>query len=522
VSVKFGMRLGLLCASTALLAALAPAGISAAATHPGAMHSIRIDPLLPVPRTHAPIAPAAGSPWEQLSNPPAFLPGAMLLLTNGKVLVQSQGPKNSGSREWWLLTPSKSGSYVDGTWSKVASLPSDYAPLYFASAVLPDGRVIVMGGEYNFGKDVETNRGAIYDPVTNAWKSVSAPKGTGWTNIGDAPSTVLADGTFMLGASGNYGVTAEALLNAKKLTWRSTGAGKSDGNEEEGWSLLPNGKVLTVDTSNIGNSEIYNPATGHWRSAGHTPVTLIDASGEVGPQILRPNGTVFAVGATGKTAIFHTSNGTWSKGPTLPKVHGKQLDEADGPAAVLPDGEVLLDASPGDYNPPSRVFIYNGSKLVTVPSPPGVANFASNYVYMMVLPTGQVLFNDRDGEFEVYNPTGSAKKAWLPSVTKVPTTLAAGHAYQLSGSQLNGLTQASAYGDDYQSATNYPLVRLTSEATGDIVYARTYDMTSMTVKPLAKSSVSFAMPASIPAGTYTLSVVANGLASAGVSVTVTG
>jgi len=39
---------------------------------------------------------------------------------------------------------------VNGTWLQLASLPPGYSPLYFASAVLPDGRLIVEGGEFNF------------------------------------------------------------------------------------------------------------------------------------------------------------------------------------------------------------------------------------------------------------------------------------------------------------------------------------------------------------------------------------
>jgi hypothetical protein len=424
------------------------------------------------------------------------------------------------SRNWWLLTPAKSGSYVNGTWSKAGTLPSDYAPLYYASAVLPDGRVIIMGGEYNFPKDAWTNLGAIYNPVTNTWKKVLAPKGSGWAHIGDAPCTVLANGTFMLGASGSY-TKAEALLNETKLTWRSTGKGKADANQEEGWSLLPDGQVPTVDTVDKRNSEIYTPSTRHWTSAGKTPFSLIDSHGEVGPQILRPNGTVFATGANGYTAVYDTGTGTWSKRPAFPLVNGKQLDIADGPAAILPDGDVLVDASPGEYKPPSRAFIFNGSTLAKVPNPPDAAHFASNDALMMVLPTGQVLFSNGYGGLDVYNPSGSPDPAWLPSITSVATTMTAGHTYGLTGSQLNGLTQASAYGDDYQSATNYPLVRLTSTATGDVYYARTHGMTSMTVAPEATSSVGFTLPAGIPASAYTLTVVANGLASAGVAVTVT-
>jgi len=203
-------------------------------------------------------------------------------------------------------------------------------------------------------------------------------------------------------------------------------------------------------------------------------------------------------------------------------IGGAQYDVADGPAAVLPDGDVLVAASPGDYTPPTHVFDYNGSTLTEVPDPPNTANMASNDAFMMVLPTGQVLFNDRIGDIEVYNATGSPQPGWLPAITTVPASLTAGSSYTLTGKQLNGLTQGAAYGDDYQDATNYPLVRITNTASGTVTYARTSGMTKMSVAPDVSSSVTFALPAGTPAGPGTLAVVANGLASAPVSVTVTG
>jgi hypothetical protein len=326
----------------------------------------------------------------------------------------------------------------------------------------------------------------------------------------------------MIGSAGFSGIKAQALLTESALTWRATGAGKADGNGEEGWSLLPDGRVLTVDTTDIGNSEIYNPATGRWASAGRTPVRLIDPDGEVGPQLLRPNGTVFASGATGRTAVYHTATGAWTTGPTFPVIGGKRFDTADAPAAVLPDGQVLVAASPGDYKPPTRVFDFNGTTLTRVSNPPNASLFASNDAYMLVLPTGQVLFNDRTGDFEVYNPAGSPRLTWMPSITAVPTALSAGGTYTLSGMQLGGLTQGSAYGDDYQSATNFPLVRITNAATGAVSYARTHGMTSMAVAPRQSSSVKFTLPAGIQAGASALVVVANGIASSPIDVTVTG
>ena len=87
------------------------------------------------------------SPWTPLNNQPNFLPfGAStpMLLTDGSVLVQ-----DTCATDWWKLTPDQHGSYVNGTWTQVASMPTDYAPYSNSSAVLRDGRLIIEGGEYN-------------------------------------------------------------------------------------------------------------------------------------------------------------------------------------------------------------------------------------------------------------------------------------------------------------------------------------------------------------------------------------
>src|SRR5213595_4031575 len=105
---------------------------------------------------------APGSPWQLLTNQPPVLdpfdcgPGNPILLTDGTVMLQ-----DDGCRDWWKLTPDEFGSYVNGTWTQLASTPAGYSPLYHSSAVLPDGRVIIEGGEYNFLQPVWTNLGAI-------------------------------------------------------------------------------------------------------------------------------------------------------------------------------------------------------------------------------------------------------------------------------------------------------------------------------------------------------------------------
>src|SRR5205085_4036893 len=93
-----------------------------------------------------------------LKNQPPDGANETFLLTDGTVLAHGY----SGS-DFWVLTPDKTGSYVNGTWKQVGSLQAGYSPSAFASQVLADGRVIVQGGEYsNGGNFTLTNQGAIY------------------------------------------------------------------------------------------------------------------------------------------------------------------------------------------------------------------------------------------------------------------------------------------------------------------------------------------------------------------------
>ena len=248
---------------------------------------------------------APNSPWQLLTNQPPVLdytdcgPGNPILLTDGTVMLA-----DNGCQDWWKLTPDEFGSYVKGTWTQLASLPDGYSPLYHASAVLPDGRVIIEGGEYIFSNGVFhpvwSDQGAIYDPLTDTWTLVVPPPFFGGfgpfpRTIGDAQSVVLFDGTFMLA---DCCTKDTALLDANTLTWTPTGKNKFDIHDEEGWTLLPNKKVLTVDAY-VGsydaagtNSEIYNPSSGKWSSAGSTIVQLWDSAATCGGQ----NNASFEVG----------------------------------------------------------------------------------------------------------------------------------------------------------------------------------------------------------------------------------
>lgn len=525
---------------------------------------------------HAPVRPAPilpGAPWMlafttmALSNP--------LLLTDGTVLAHAQCTPN-----WYRLTPDIHGNYKNGSWTAAAPMPAGYSPRFFGSQILPDGRVLVEGGEDNgpmnangFCKRAETTDGAIYDPVADSWISVPPPPGL--TQIGDASLMVLANGTVLLAP---WDTTDQAILDPATLTWTITGTGKQDPNNEENWTLLPDGNVLTVDadfdlpaSECIANSEVYSTATGSWTSAGSTINELSSCSGsvyavidgvniytgEAPTQIMSPWGDVYAFGATVSTAsenfpvpmsIYKTATGTWISGPNLPQVEGINYTMADAPAAMLPDGRVLIAASPGvwenyaSYPAPTHFFIYDGKKAhehgayeqasdttdaaqmspyEQVGDMTDAAVMPSFRVNFLVLPTGEVLATETDyTNTDIFPAVCCADPAWAPRIMSISSySLVAGGTYTLQGRQLSGLTQGAGYGEDAQADTNFPLVRITNRASQHVFYGRTYGF-SRSIASGAVSSTRFDVPNGIESGASSLVVVANGIASRPINVTV--
>jgi hypothetical protein len=493
--------------------------------------------------------PPSGATWTAATTAPPASVGAMLLLTDGRVLVHSE-PNCSGCKgnysDWYTLTPDSTGSYINGTWLQVATLPSGYAPLFFGSAVLPDGKVVIQGGEYNCPNSRCSSEwqsaGAIYDPVANTWTSTVAPTGS---NIGDAESVVLPDGTWMLAeccalAFGDAKFPVYYYFNESTLSFTeesNSADGKNDDFDEEGWTLLPNGLVLTADayTSNTvltgTNSETYNSATNTWSTAGSTINQLWDSncekgggSYEEGPAVLRPDGTVYYTGASdceaGHTSIYNSTTGTWTAGPDFPSKDAAN----DAPAALEINGNVIIATNPysGTFSTPTTFYEWDGTNLNTFPNPPNATKTASYQGHLLVLPNGQIMYTDYSTQVEFLTSAGTYETAWQPTISAVAANLVPGSTNNaLSGTQLNGLSQGAAYGDDFQDATNWALVQIVNNASGNVVYAKTHNPSTMAVATGSEFvETNFDVPATIETGASKLYVIANGIPSAAVSVTV--
>ena len=482
-----------------------------------------------------PGAQPLGGTWTSIAHLPGVPLSNPVLLTDGTVLAHV-----SCTSDWYKLTPDSTGSYINGTWAQVASTTSTYAPRFFGSGVLPDGRLMTMGGEYNGAScGGRTTQGAIYDPVANSWTAVSPP--SGWGTVSDAAGIVLANGTYMQTSCCDNPPHA-ALLDPSTLTWTQTGTGKFDPYDEEAMALLPDGTVLTADaytqTGTCGTgSERYNPATGAWSSAGATIAQQSDCSGkkshEVGPLVMRPNGTAVSFSGvttgTPQTAIYDTSSNTWSAGPNHPSVGGVPYTMADAPAAVLPNGNVLVAMSPSNwaaqdsFPTPTHFFELDlaTNTFTQVADKLDAASFASYEHNFLVLPTGQVMAFSIDGPtVQVYTPSGTYQSAWQPTIASIPSSVAIGQTNLIGGTQFNGLTEGAYYGDDTNASTHFPLVRITNNATGHVFYARTTNHSNRSIAAGVTTSTNLSIPTNSETGASTLVVVANGVPSAPVSINV--
>jgi len=429
----------------------------------------------------------------------------MLLLTDGTVMAA-----NYGGNAWYRLTPDSTGSYINGTWTTLASMHN--TRLYYSSDVLRDGRVFVAGGEYGTGGSLSE----VYDPVANTWtQTPQAPV----NSFIDSVSETLANGNVLV-APVSPSTASTLIYNISSNTW-SAGPSVLHGQDEVAWVKLPDGSILTVDGQRT-TTERYIPAQNKWVADATVPVTLYDGNGETGPCFLLPNGNVFTIGGTGHSAIYTPSGtaspGTWIAGPDVPGSGGM----ADAPGAMMVNGVILCATGPaGTLTSPVTFYEYDpvANAFTAINAPNGGTTLGTvPYVCNMLdLPDGTILFSSDSSQLYEYKPTGAALAAGQPAISGIVAN--ADGSFTLSGTLLNGISEGAAYGDDAQMASNYPIVRLTS-STGSVYFARSFGWGTGVMTGATPETTNFTLPLGIPAGTYSVAVVVNGNASSAVSLSI--
>lgn len=451
-----------------------------------------------------PLKSVAGS-WTALANSPPVSVNEALVLSDGSILT------DNGSGQCARLTPDIHGSYVNGTWTQLSSM--NFSRLFFSTEMLTNGTVFVAGGEYGNGSD----HGEIFDPLRNIWTRIY-PDPIPAVSFSDAISEILPNGNVLDAPVSEFGGCL--IYNVASNTWQT--AASTANQNETCWVELPSGSILTINTGSE-NADHYVPSLNEWVSDNSVPVALYDSISELGPGFLLPNGSVFCFGATTNTATYTpgstpTSAGTWTVGPAM--VFGTNLlGMVDAPAAMMTDGNILCALGPiGGFNSPTFFYEYNylANSFTPENAPGGGASYDTPpfTTSMLALPDGNVLLVAGQNTFTlyVYTPSGTPLPAGQPAIDSIIENVDG--SYQLTGTNLTGISQGAAYGDDEQMNSNYPLVRMTNNTTGNVYYARTFNWNSTSVQSSLAMTTEFILPQNFPSGTYSLVAEANGNPSA--------
>jgi hypothetical protein len=265
------------------------------------------------------------------------------LLSSGEVLVvggATYSPCCYGTKGVMLYHPDTN------TWSP-SPQTYDFRD-YHTATLLPNGKVLVAGGNQGGDQNPSYKTTEIYDPATNTWsraKDMIFARQNHFAILLPSGKVLVGSGT----ARDGWLLTSTELYDPATNTWTQSGDML---NAHLGVTpvLLPGGQVLIVGGNNNSSwesAEEYNPQTGAWQSVADMPliriqnaVTLL-SNGQVlvagGDSYIRSAGDQYKL----NTLIYNPKTNTWTEAALL---NHARLNAV---SVLLPSGKVLIT---GGYN----------------------------------------------------------------------------------------------------------------------------------------------------------------------------
>jgi len=218
------------------------------------------------------------------------------------------------------------------------------------SARLPDGRILVAGGQTDRDSITATATAEIYDPATGTFTatgSLAQPRSSGIAKA-------LANGKILIAGGIGDGfifVPTAELFDPATGTFSPTGS-PSTARFKPSSTILENGRVLVIggvssSLTRLATAEIYDPLTETFSPTGSMAVAREGAA--IAPMA---SGNVLVAGGSdgpsvlSSAEIFDPGAGTFSPAASMGK------SRFDGSATLLPDGRILLA---GGFTPTSFV-----------------------------------------------------------------------------------------------------------------------------------------------------------------------
>jgi N-acetylneuraminic acid mutarotase len=300
-----------------------------------------VPPATPVP---SPKITYGDGTWDPLPPMPRSLWGAgSAVLGDGRVLVIGglSGPNSASALATVEVFDPKSNSWD-------AAAPMLQARAYPAAATLADGSVLVAGGSRG---GVPLDGAERYFPDSGTWVSagvMSAPRT-------EARATMLRDGRVLVTGGGSEAPPSYRSTNAAEIfdpvtgSWTST-APMSTARAFHTATLLSDGEVLVTGGASIyhgskgavvATAEIYDPKTATWHAAARMSVARYHHVATLLPdgRVLVAGGWAFTTNSDKSLAtaeIYDPAKNTWKATGSM------ATGRARGSITPLPDGRVLV------------------------------------------------------------------------------------------------------------------------------------------------------------------------------------
>jgi uncharacterized delta-60 repeat protein len=332
------------------------------------------------------VQPSQAASW--VTNSPMTTARAfqtVTLLPNGKVLVAGGQINGGATNTAELYDP------ATGTWT--ATGPLITARLEHTATLLRNGKVLVAGGvtgkppRHSYLASAE-----LYDPATGIWTATGAMHVQRCVHT----ATLLVNGKVLV-AGGYYDDTLHgtAYLDGTEIydpdtgTWRVITNPLNIGRSDHTATLLPDGKVLAAggcsSTGSLASAELFDPTSETW-----TATNSLNSPRFSHTATLLPNGKVLVAGGDSgsdnhlsSAELFDSASGTWTPTGSL------NTARCEHTATLLPSGLLLIAGGFGNSGCLSSAELYNpisGTWTTT-----NTLTFARRSHTATLLPSGQVL-----------------------------------------------------------------------------------------------------------------------------------